>query len=193
MIPKSRSGGSTARGAVAPWWGIVGAPHRSLSAAHKNLSRDAQADLTERYMQLCAHYGMTATRNNRGVSHENGAVESPHGHIKRRIAQASLLRDSANFPSLQDYRDLIGMLSGGPAGDGATDLLSRHSTSSLRREAPFLSGGNALSARCGRRRTGAANAVLRPQARAQRRPGGDEAASVGLTSLRRLPASGTFL
>jgi transposase InsO family protein len=67
--------------------GLVGAPleHRtdSLSAAYKNLSSEAQADLTERYTQLCAHYGMTATRNNRGVSHENGAVESPHGHIKR--------------------------------------------------------------------------------------------------------------
>jgi hypothetical protein len=95
-------------------WRLGGAPleHRtdSLSAAYKNLSSEAQADLTERYTQLCAHYGMTATRNNRGVSHENGAVESPHGHIKRRIGQALLLRDSADFASLQDYREWLDAL-----------------------------------------------------------------------------------
>jgi hypothetical protein len=92
-------------------WRLGGAPleHRtdSLSAAYKNLSADARDDLTERYEGLCAHYRMTATRNNRGVSHENGAVESPHGHIKRRIAQALLLRGSADFASLEDYRQWL--------------------------------------------------------------------------------------
>ena len=29
--------------------------------------------MTERYQALCAHYGMTASRNNRGVAHENGS------------------------------------------------------------------------------------------------------------------------
>jgi len=89
-------------------WRLGGAPleHRtdSLSAAYKNVSANAQADLTARYQQLGAHYGMSATRNNRGVSHENGAVESSHGHLKRRIAQALLLRDSTDFASLADYR-----------------------------------------------------------------------------------------
>jgi hypothetical protein len=47
---------------------------------------------------------MVATRNNRGVSHENGAVESPHGHLKRRLAQALLLRASADLATLADYR-----------------------------------------------------------------------------------------
>jgi hypothetical protein len=91
-----------------------GAPleHRtdSLSAAYKNLAAEARDDLTQRYEVLCAHYGMTATRNNRGISHENGAVESPHGHIKRRIAQALLLRDSADFATLQDYRQWLDAL-----------------------------------------------------------------------------------
>ena len=92
-------------------WRLGGAPleHRtdSLSAAYKNLSVDAREDLTERYERLCAHFGMTATRNNRGVSRENGAVESPHGHIKRRIVQALLLRESADFASLEDYRQWL--------------------------------------------------------------------------------------
>jgi len=89
-------------------WRLGGAPreHRtdSLSAAYKNLTADEQNDLTERYEGLCAHYGMRPTRNNRGASHENGAVESPHGHLKRRIAQALLLRGSAEFNSLEAYR-----------------------------------------------------------------------------------------
>jgi transposase InsO family protein len=97
-------------------WRLGGAPmeHRtdSLSAAYKNLSAEDREDLTERYEGLCAHYGMAATRNNRGVSHENGAVESPHGHIKRRIAQALLLRDSADFASVEEYRQWLDALVG---------------------------------------------------------------------------------
>jgi hypothetical protein len=97
-------------------WRLGGAPleHRtdSLSAAYKNLSPDAHRDLTERYEDLCAHYAMVATRNNRGVSHENGAVESPHGHLKRRIAQALLLRESADFATLEDYRQWLDALVG---------------------------------------------------------------------------------
>lgn len=87
---------------------LGGAPleHRtdSLSAAYKNLSKADQEDLTERYQALCAHYSMTPTRNNRGASHENGAVESPHGHVKNRIAQALLLRGSNDFDDLESYR-----------------------------------------------------------------------------------------
>ena len=57
-------------------WTLGGAPreHRSdsLSAAFRNLDREAREDLTRRYDALCAHYGMDPTRNNRGVAHENG-------------------------------------------------------------------------------------------------------------------------
>lgn len=79
----------------------------SLSAAYKNLNQAEQDDLTERYQQLCAHYGMKATRNNRGQSHENGGVESPHGHLKRRIEQALLLRGSNDFKSVDAYQTFI--------------------------------------------------------------------------------------
>ena len=97
-------------------WALGGAPveHRSdsLSAAFRNLDRDAAEDQTRRYEALCGHYGMQATRNNLGVAHENGAVESQHGHLKRAIAQALMLRGSADFDSLAAYRgwlaDLIG-------------------------------------------------------------------------------------
>jgi len=89
-------------------WRLGGVPreHRTgrLSAAYKNRLGDEQADLTERYEGLCKHYGMIPTRNNRGAGHENGAAESPHGHLKRRIAQALLLRESTDFDSIEAYR-----------------------------------------------------------------------------------------
>jgi hypothetical protein len=68
-------------------WVLGGAPreHRSdsLSAAFRNLDRDAQEDLTLRYQELMRHYDMTPTRNNLGVAHENGSIESSHGHLRR--------------------------------------------------------------------------------------------------------------
>ena len=92
-------------------WSLGGAPeeHRSdsLSAAFRNLERDAAADLTERYEALCTHYGMTPTRNNRGVAHENGAIEGPHAHLKRSLQQALLLRGSADFVDLASYRGFV--------------------------------------------------------------------------------------
>ena len=97
-------------------WSLGGAPreHRSdsLSAAFRNLDQDAAADQTRRYEALCAHYGMQPTRNNRGVAHENGAIESQHGHLKRVAAQALLLRGTADFDSLDAYRDWVADLIG---------------------------------------------------------------------------------
>ena len=92
-------------------WALGGAPreHRSdsLSAAFRNLSRDERLDLTARYEGLCAHYGMEPTRNNRGVAHENGAIEGPHGHLKSAIGDALLLRGTRHFEDLASYRGFV--------------------------------------------------------------------------------------
>jgi len=89
-------------------WALGGVPqqHRtdSLSAAFRNLTREAQEDLTQRYEALIAHYGMEPTRNNLGVAHENGAIESAHGHLKKAVADALLLRGSRDFSDLAAYR-----------------------------------------------------------------------------------------
>lgn len=76
----------------------------SLSAAYRNLDAQAQADVTAAYDAFCAHYRLTATRCNPGESHENGAIESPHGHLKDRIAQRLLVRGSSDFAELDAYR-----------------------------------------------------------------------------------------
>ena len=92
-------------------WALGGSPldHRSdsLSAAFRNLDADARADLTRRYDALCEHYGMTPSRNNRGVAHENGSVESAHGHLKKIVRDALLMRGSAAFDDLAAYRRFI--------------------------------------------------------------------------------------
>jgi transposase InsO family protein len=92
-------------------WALGRAPlqHRSdsLSAAFRNLDRDAKEDQTRRYEALCAHYGMEPTRNNRGVAHENGSIESPHGHLKQAIEDALLLRGSRDFETLDAYRRFV--------------------------------------------------------------------------------------
>ena len=97
-------------------WSLGGAPleHRSdsLSAAYRNLDRDQCEDATARYAALCAHYGMAPSRNNRGESHENGAVEGPHGHLKRGLADALLLRGAPDFDTLDEYRAFVDEVAG---------------------------------------------------------------------------------
>ena len=92
-------------------WSLGGAPreHRtdSLSAAFRNLDTQACTDLTRRYDEFCHHYGMTPSRNNTGIAHENGAIEGPHGHLKRAIQDALLMRGSADFADLAAYRGFI--------------------------------------------------------------------------------------
>jgi len=106
-------------------WALGGAPreHRSdsLSAAFRNLDREARDDLTKRYDALCAHYGMEPTRNNRGVAHENGAIESPHGHLKSAIRDALLLRGSIDFADLFAYRCFV------------DEIVSRHNARNAKR------------------------------------------------------------
>lgn len=96
------------------FWRLGGVPeeHRtdSLSAAFKNISKDAKEDVTKRYEELYSHYGLTPTRNNRGKGHENGGVESPHGHLKNRIHQALLLRNSNDFDSVSAYQQWIDII-----------------------------------------------------------------------------------
>jgi len=77
----------------------------SLSAAYKNLRQ--QEDLTVRFEALCRHYGCSPTRNTAGVAHENGAVESPNGHLKKQIDQELRLRGSRDFATVDAYRALV--------------------------------------------------------------------------------------
>jgi hypothetical protein len=75
----------------------------SLSAARNNRTNV----WTDDYEALCKHFGMTPTRNNLGVSHENGIVEAAHGSFKRRLDQAMKLRGSTEFATVAEYQGLV--------------------------------------------------------------------------------------
>lgn len=111
VIHGGESYAAMAEGLQDALWRLGGVPreHRSdsLSAAYRNLTKEAAEDVTRRYQQLCKHYGMEPSRNNRGEGHENGAIESPHGHLKKRIHQALLLRDSCDFDSVSAYETFL--------------------------------------------------------------------------------------
>jgi hypothetical protein len=85
-------------------WALGGATKNcrtdSLSAAFRNLTKDEREDITKRYEAFTQHYGMEASRNNRGEAHENGAVESHHRHLKVAIEQALILRGSRDFETI---------------------------------------------------------------------------------------------
>jgi transposase InsO family protein len=90
-------------------WMAGGVPeeHRtdSLSAAFNNLAE--REELTRRYRELCEHYGMRASRNNPGESHENGSIESRQGSLKRALDQALLLRGTREFDDLHAYEQFV--------------------------------------------------------------------------------------
>ena len=111
VILGGESFSAVAEGLQDALWKLGGVPreHRtnSLSAAFKNLDRDAQLDFTKRYDQLCRHYGMEATRNNPGVANENGGIEAANGHIKVRLDQRLRRRGSRDFDNLEAYRAFV--------------------------------------------------------------------------------------
>ena len=90
-------------------WMAGGVPeeHRtdSLSAAFNNLAE--REELTQRYHALCQHYGLRPTRNNVGVSHENGAIEARQGSLKTALDQSLLLRGSREFADLSAYEQFV--------------------------------------------------------------------------------------
>jgi transposase InsO family protein len=77
----------------------------SLSAAFNNHAEEQK--LTKAYEALCAHYNLRGTRNNPGVSHENGAIECAHGSFKHRLDQALKLRGSGDFATIKDYQAFL--------------------------------------------------------------------------------------
>nr|WP_317106131.1 IS21 family transposase [Chroococcidiopsis sp. SAG 2025] len=105
--------------------------HRSdsLSAAYRNLGKRTDEDLTQMYQRLCQHYNLRPSRNNRGLAHENGSIESPHGYFKRRLHQALLLRGSCDFDSVAAYQAFI---------SGIVEKLNTRIQAKFQLEQPYL-------------------------------------------------------
>ena len=89
-----------------------GVPRRvrsdSLSAAVNNLSSDKE--FATQYHDLLEHYGVRGHRINIRKPHENGDVESSHGHFKDAVDQALRLRGSRDFVSVDEYLAFVRQL-----------------------------------------------------------------------------------
>jgi hypothetical protein len=101
----SESFEALSRGLQEAFWRLGGVPgkHRSdsLSAAVNNLSEDRE--FRRRYRDLMDYYQVEPQRINVRKAHENGDVESSHGHFKTAVEQALLLRGSRDFVNREEY------------------------------------------------------------------------------------------
>jgi hypothetical protein len=87
--------------------GAVAEEHRTdnLTAAVKNHG-NAHV-FNERWMAFLGHYDVEPSKNNAGVSHENGSVEKSHDLLKNALKQGLMLRGSNEFASVGEYEKFI--------------------------------------------------------------------------------------
>jgi transposase len=115
----SESFASLSNGLQNALWALGGVPQRHRTdrmtlAVHHDGNAE---EFTANYQALMAHYGVTPEATNPARSHENGDAESAHGHFKKAVAQALLLRGSRDFASRVAYQEwLSGLLQARNAG-----------------------------------------------------------------------------
>jgi hypothetical protein len=90
-------------------WALGKVPQRHrtdrLSTAVNNMSDPAE--FTDRYKGLMLYYGLDSERTQAGHGNENGDVEQRHHRFKRAVAQELMLRGSADFSSVDEYRRFL--------------------------------------------------------------------------------------
>ena len=84
--------------------GGVASEHRTdnLTAATQKMGNDRV--FTKRWMEFLDHYQVQPSRNNPGVSNENGSVEKSHHTFKNPVDQHLMLRQSRDFKTLEHYQ-----------------------------------------------------------------------------------------
>lgn len=83
----------------------------STAATHDVPAASAAPGETRRfndeYVALMRHFGMTPRTIQVGAKEQNGDVEAGNGALKRRLAQALVLRGSRDFESIEAYQAFI--------------------------------------------------------------------------------------
>lgn len=87
--------------------GAVPEEHRTDNLTAAVTSHGSRPVFTERWQAVMDHYGVRPTKNNAGVSHENGSVEKSHHLLKSELDQLLRLRKSREFPSVLEYERFI--------------------------------------------------------------------------------------
>jgi len=108
-ICQSESFATLALGFERAVWELGGVlpEHRTdnLTAATRRCG--SSRGFTERWQELLDYYKVRPSRNNPGVSHENGSVEKSHDTFKQAVNQHLLLRGSRNFADLKSYEAFL--------------------------------------------------------------------------------------
>jgi len=102
----SESFDSLSQGYESAVWelGAVAGEHRTdnLTAATHHEGGNKRA-FNERWKDLLKHYRVSPSRNNPGISHENGSVEKSNHLTKTAVDQQLMLRGSRDFSSQDEY------------------------------------------------------------------------------------------
>ena len=111
----SESFESLSEGLQAALWELGGVPHahqtdRLTAAVQKALHPD---EFTQRYQALLRHYVMNGRKTQAASPNENGDVEQRNHRLKKAVKQALLLRGSAEFATLDDYKQFLKKLFAG--------------------------------------------------------------------------------
>src|SRR6266568_1108980 len=93
--------------------GCVAPEHRTDNLTAATQAMGSQREFTDRWQQFMAHYGVTPTTNNPGVSHENGSVEKSHDTLKNAIEQELMLRGSSDFSTQKEYTEFVNRIVAG--------------------------------------------------------------------------------
>lgn len=67
-------------------------------------------EFNQRYLEICAHFGVKPRVTGIDEPNENGDVESLHNALKNRIDQHLLLRGSRDFDSREEYREFLTLM-----------------------------------------------------------------------------------
>jgi hypothetical protein len=99
---RSESMLSLKRGLQAALWALGAMPVKlqtdhSSTATHVLHRDSAKGGFNVEYLALCDHLGLKPCTINKACPHENGDIESSHGHLKRRLATHLTLRGSKEF------------------------------------------------------------------------------------------------
>jgi hypothetical protein len=89
-------------GLQASLWSMGGVPEelqtdRSSTATHQLKRGSSERVFNVEYLAMCEHLKLEPRTINRACPHENGDIESAHGHLKRRLKAHLVLRGSSDF------------------------------------------------------------------------------------------------
>ena len=87
--------------------GGVALDHRTDNLTAATQAMGNERVFTQRWVEFLDHYKVQPSRNNPGVSNENGSIEKSHHLFKNAVDQHLMLRGSRDFKTLQDYQTFL--------------------------------------------------------------------------------------